>query len=115
MASRNPSVVSTDSGSSSVAVPNSRLYLATRDFCCLSFLYAPCRQVGANKCPLCNDAIITVHGEEIITQCVVTLSTALHHMPVLTLRYLIDSINALARVALPDAFSWDNTRYLNIY
>lgn len=70
--------------------------------------------MDTNKCPLCNDAIITVHGEEIITQCVVTLSTALHHMPVLTLRYLIDSINVLARVAVPDSFSWDNTRYLDI-
>ena len=63
------------------------------------------------KCPLCNATIGTTHGEEIVTQCIVTLSTALHHMPVLTLRHLIDTINALARVALPDPFSWDNTKF----
>jgi len=71
------------------------------------------RQVVNNKCPLCN-ATTTRYSEEIITQCVITVSTALHHMPVLTSYYLIHVIKALARVTLPDAFSWDNTRLIPV-
>ena len=90
------------------SLPCSRIVLLVMHGCVI--ICSIHRQADTTRCLLCN-AIVTVHCEEIVTQCVVTLSTALHHMPVLTLRYLVHGINALAKVALPDTFSWDNTKF----
>lgn len=109
MPSRNPSVVSHGSGSSTVTMNTNRSSASNHVIIIVD--HGICRQLDGTRCPLCN-VLVNTYCEETITQCMVTLSTALHHMPLLTLPYLAQSINALAKVALPDNFSWDSTKFV---